>query len=377
MSQAATSRGERPFAIRLGQHKVLPEDARRYNRSLVLSTLFHEAPMSRADLARATGLTRVTISALVADLLVEQLVREMGVSDDVRPGKPATLIDIDEDHLCLVAIDLSGNEHFRAARLNLHGVVVEHCAVPIPQDLGDALGVIVDLAADMVARAPARVLGVGIGAPGIVNHDGVVLKASNLGWESVDLAGELRHATGVPVIVTNDANAAVLGEFTFADAAEDVLLIRVGRGVGSGLLVSGRVLDGAHLAGGELGHVTVGTDGGPLCGCGKLGCLEAWLSEPALTARLSTGHQDALRVAGERLGIALAPVVGVLDISEVLLSGPSELLDGELREAATETLESRILTRFHGVTVRMAGEGDDIVLRGAAVQVLSSQLGVF
>ena len=215
------------------------------------------------------------------------------------------------------------------------------------------------------------------GATGIVNHDGVVLKASNLGWESVDLAGELRLATGVPVIVTNDANAAVLGEFTFADAAEDVLLIRVGRGVGSGLLVSGRVLDGAHLAGGELGHVTVGTDGGPLCGCGKFGCLEAWLSEPALTARLSTGHQDALRVAGERLGIALAPVVGVLDISEVLLSGPSELLDGELREAATETLESRILTRFHGVTVRMAGEGDDIVLRGAAVQVLSSQLGVF
>lgn len=376
-ANAAISRGERPVAIRLGQHKVLPEDARRYNRSLVLSTLFHDAPMSRADLARATGLTRVTISALVADLLVEGLVREKGVSEDVRPGKPATLIDIDDDQLCLIALDLSGNEMFRAARLNLHGVVIEHRSVPIPADLSEALGVVCDLAAGIVADAPAKVLGVGVGAPGIVTNAGVVLKSSNLGWESVDLAGALSAVTGTPVIVTNDANAAVLGEFTFAEADQDVLLIRVGRGVGSGLLVAGRVLDGAHLAGGELGHVTVGTDGGPLCGCGKYGCLEAWLSEPALTSRVSAGDPDALRVAGERLGIALAPVVGVLDISEVLLSGPAELLDGELREAATETLQSRILTRFHGVRVRMAGEGDDIVLRGAAVQVLSSQLGVY
>lgn len=182
----------------------------------------------------------------------------------------------------------------------------------------------------------------------------------------------------MPVIVTNDANAAVLGEFIFEGAAQDVLLIRVGRGVGSGLLTGGRVLAGAHLAGGELGHVTVGTDGGPLCACGKVGCLEAWLAAGALRARLASGDGDALREAGERLGIALAPVVGVLDISEILLSGPPELLDGELREATIQTLRARTLTDFHdAVEIRMAGQGDDIVLRGAAVPVLTTQLGVF
>ena len=79
-----------------------------------------------------------------------------------------------------------------------------------------------------------------------------------------------------------------------------------------------------------------------------------------------------------RLGIALAPVVGVLDISEILLSGPPELLDGELREATIQTLRARTLTDFHdAVEIRMAGQGDDIVLRGAAVPVLTTQLGVF
>jgi predicted NBD/HSP70 family sugar kinase len=217
-----------------------------------------------------------------------------------------------------------------------------------------------------------------VGTPGIVDADGTVLSAPNFGWEHVELARILGEVVDVPVIVTNDANAAVLGEFIFESAAQDVLLIRVGRGVGSGLLTGGRVLAGAHLAGGELGHVTVGTDGGPLCACGKVGCLEAWLAAGALRARIASGDANALRDAGERLGIALAPVVGVLDISEILLSGPPELLDGELREATIQTLRARTLTDFHdAVEIRMAGQGDDIVLRGAAVPVLTTQLGVF
>lgn len=376
-TQAYPGAQSRPRAIQLGQQKVLPEDARRYNRSLVLTTLFHDNPLSRADLARATGLTRVTISALVADLLGEGLLRETGTSGDVRPGKPATLLDIDDERRCLIALDLSNNDEFVAARLTPHGVVVEHRRVAIPAGSAEALQAVIALAVEMVDAAPCDVLGIGVGAPGIISTEGVILHSANLGWGSVDLAGSLREATGLPCVVLNDANAAVLGEYIFGSTERDVLLIRVGRGVGSGVLLAGRVLDGSHLAGGELGHVTVGTDGGPQCGCGKHGCLEAWLSEPALTARVAWGDPDALRVAGERLGIALAPVVGVLDIAEVLLSGPAELLDGELREAATKTLTSRILTWSDGVKVKMAGEGDDIVLRGAAFQVLSTQLGIF
>ena len=362
----------------LGQAKVLPEDARRHNRSLVLSVLFREAPMSRADLARATGLTRVTISALVADLIEERYVVETGLRDDVRPGKPATLIDLDTESFCIVTVDLSGNDVLTGAQLTVRGGVLRRDSLPRPTDGDEILAAVLSLVEDLVASAPSRVVGVGVGTPGIVDADGTVLSAPNFGWEHVELARILGEVVDVPVIVTNDANAAVLGEFIFESAAQDVLLIRVGRGVGSGLLTGGRVLAGAHLAGGELGHVTVGTDGGPLCACGKVGCLEAWLAAGALRARIASGDANALRDAGERLGIALAPVVGVLDISEILLSGPPELLDGELREATIQTLRARTLTDFHdAVEIRMAGQGDDIVLRGAAVPVLTTQLGVF
>lgn len=369
-------------AARMARGKVLPEHARRHNRSLVLNTLFHDAPMSRADLARATGLTRVTVSALVAELLDEHLVMETGLRDDVRPGKPATLIDVDPQSLCIITLDLSGNEALIGARLSLRGDIVHRETVPRPVDAGEILDAVLGLASGLVTGSPSRVLGVGVGTPGIVDEAGRVLSAPNFGWEGLDLAGTMHERLGVPVTVVNDANAAVLGEFTFAGAAQNALLIRIGKGVGSGLLTDGQLVRGAHLAGGELGHVTVGTDGGPRCACGKIGCLEAWLSEAALAAHSDAerpgARAAALHEAGDRLGIALAPVVGVLDISEIILSGPPELLDGELRNSVTNTLRSRTLTRFHdSVEVRMAQQGDDIVLRGAAVPVLTTQLGVY
>ena len=239
-----------------------------------------------------------------------------------------------------------------------------------------------ELARDLVGDAHAPVLGVGVGTPGIVDEHGVILSAPNLRWAGFDLEGALKQALGLPVLVANDANAAVLAEYTFGGAGDDVLLVKVGRGVGSGLLASGQPMRGAHFAAGEIGHVTVGTDGGPVCVCGKVGCLEAWLAVPALTARLAAASDDdartgILRDAGERLGIALAPIVGVLDVSEIVLSGPPELLDGPLAQATVETLRARTLAEFHdGVRVRMTEQGQDIVLRGAAVMVLSGQLGV-
>ncbi|GAA3204762.1 ROK family transcriptional regulator [Microbacterium terregens] len=361
--------------------KVLPEHARGHNRSLLLQTLFHQGAMSRADLSRETGLTRVTISDLISDLISDGFVAEMGVREASGPGKPAILVDLDRAGHRIVGIDLSGSDVFIGAVLTLDGAIVARREVPALTD-GDVIGAVVRLARDLVGDAHAPVLGIGVGTPGIVDEDGVILTAPNLRWAGFDLKTALQDAVGLPVLVANDANAAVLAEYTFGGAGDDVLLVKVGRGVGSGLLASGRPMRGAHSAAGEIGHVTIGTDGGPVCACGKVGCLEAWLAVPALTARLAAADDDASRVgilrdAGERLGIALAPIVGVLDVSEIVLSGPPELLDGPLAEATVDTLRARTLAEFHdGVRVRMTEQGQDIVLRGAAVMVLSGQLGV-
>jgi predicted NBD/HSP70 family sugar kinase len=371
----AGNRALRPSA------KVLPEHARAHNRSLVLQTLYRDGSASRADLARATGLTRVTISDLVAELMAEHLVVELGQRDEARPGKPATLLDIDRAGFQIVGLDLGQHDLLRGAVLDLEGAVLEHREVPLAGATGEALlAKVRELAAELVAAATAPLLGIGVGTPGVVDFAGTVLSAPNLGWTEVALQTLLADATGLPVLVANDANAAALAEHSFGDGASDMLLVKVGHGVGAGLILGGTLLAGSRFAAGEIGHVVVGTDGGPACACGKEGCLEAWLAVPRVEAAIAADPTDrdaVLTRAGQRLGIALAPVVGALDLTEVVLSGPADLLDGPLAEAAIATLRSRTMAEFNGrLALRMSALDEDIVMRGAAAMVLSGQLGV-
>jgi predicted NBD/HSP70 family sugar kinase len=362
--------------------KIVPGDARGHNLSLVLQTLYRSGTQSRADIARVTGLTRVTVSALVAELMADGLVLELGQREDARPGKPATLIDLNRAGFQIIGLDLSEHAVFRGAVLDLDGTILARAEVALDHSVGEeALALVVDLTRRLVDAATAPLLGIGVGSPGVVDLGGVVLTAPNLGWVDVALQQRLTDEFGIGVIVANDANAAVLAEHSFGDADSDAMLVKVGHGVGAGLLLGGTPLFGSRFAAGEIGHVVVGTDGGATCVCGKEGCLETWLSIPNLTAKLARSekadHDAVLTEAGQRLGIALAPVVGALNLSEIILAGPTELLDGLLAQATVETLRSRTMAEFHGfLTLRMTALGQDIVLRGAAVMVLSDSLGV-
>nr|WP_246150394.1 ROK family transcriptional regulator [Agromyces intestinalis] len=376
----AVGRALRPTA------KVLPEHARSHNRSLVLQTLYTSGPLSRADVARETGLTRVTVSDLVAELIAESLVVELGTREDARPGKPATLLDVDRAGFQIVGIDLSDHDLLRGAVVDLDGRIVARAEVALAGASGGAAADRVsELAARLTALATAPLLGVGIGSPGVVDPAGVVRSAPNLGWTDLPLQSRLAAELAVPVHVANDANVAVLAEHG-ASGAGDLLLVKVGHGVGAGLIIGGRPVIGPGFAAGEIGHVVVGTDGGPRCACGKHGCLEAWLAVPRLAAQLdaaesggdaAVARDEVLREAGRRLGIILAPVVGALNLSEVVLSGPAELLDGPLLESTVDTIRNRTMAEQHrDLRVRMTTHGQDIVLRGAVVMVLSGQLGV-
>jgi predicted NBD/HSP70 family sugar kinase len=363
--------------------KVLPEHARGHNRSLVMQTLYREGQLSRADIARETGLTRVTVSDLVAHLIGENLIIEIGQREDVRPGKPATLLDLNRDAFQIVGVDLSEYATFRGAILDLDGKILERAEIPLAGSTGEhAEAKVFALVDTLIAKATRPLLGIGVGSPGVVDLAGVVLTAPNLGWDNLSLEHDLAARFSVPVVVINDANAAVLAEHSFGGATSDMMLVKVGHGVGSGLLLGGTPLFGSRFAAGEIGHVVVGTDGGLACVCGKSGCLETWLATPRLDAALASATTEdkkdqILWAAGERLGIALAPVVGALDLAEIVLSGPTELLDGTLARATIETIRARTMPEFHGnLVLRMTTLGEDIVLRGAAVMVLSGQLGV-
>ncbi|WP_394768610.1 ROK family protein [Lacisediminihabitans sp.] len=361
--------------------KVLPEHARGHNRALVLQTLYTAGQQSRADVARRTGLTRVTVSDLVGELIAEGLIVETGQRDGTRPGKPATLLDIGRSAFQVLGIDLSDHSVFRGAVLDLAGTILARAELPLAGRVGDdALATVFALADELLSRSNRPILGLGVGSPGVVDPDGVVLEAPNLGWTALPLRSLLAARFGLPVVVANDANAAILAEHSFGNAEGDTMLVRVGHGVGAGLLLGGGLLAGGRFAAGEIGHVVVGTDGGDECSCGKRGCLETWLAVPRLEARIRRAPEEReaiLREAGRRLGIVLAPIIGALDLSEVILSGPTALLDGTLAESARETVRERTMAEFHGdLVLRMTTLGDDIVLRGAAVMVISAELGV-
>jgi predicted NBD/HSP70 family sugar kinase len=367
--------------------KALPGHARAHNRQMVLQHLFHSGPTSRADLARSTSLTRVTVSDLVAALMAEGLVEELGVRAEGKVGKPASLVGMRTDAFQIVAVDLADDAWMRGAVLTLTGDVVERRSVALEGRTGqDAVDALEGLCRALLDAARQPVLGIGIGSPGIIDSLGTVVQAPNRHWYDVPLASDLTAALRVPVHVANDANTAALGEFTYGGAAgSGLMVLTVGQGVGAGIVLDGALVQGHRHAAGELGHVSV-VDDDPAgaaapCACGRSGCLETVLAVPALRRRVAGLHEDdagrELAAVGRLLGVALAPVVSALDLSEVLFSGPPDLLDGPLREAAQTTIRQRTMPAIGAdLRLRMASLGEDVALSGAAVLVLSGQLGV-
>ncbi|MDR1806499.1 MAG: ROK family transcriptional regulator [Propionibacteriaceae bacterium] len=376
MSTRTTPRSSGTRARRL----IRPEDGRRNNIALVLQTLYDHSGLSRADLARQTGLTRVTVSDLVAELLDDGLIREAGPNEQVRPGKPGTALALVPDARDLLAIDLSDQVTLHGAILSLQGEVVHRVDRPLAGARGDAaLATVTELARDLQRAATHPAAGLGVGSPGLVDADGVVLNATSLGWRDVNLAAHLEAALGLPADVANDANLAAQAEHRFAGGSANLLRLQIVGGLGAALLVGGTPVLGENSAAGEIGHVVVEPDGAP-CRCGKRGCLETWLATPHLTQRLADdpGHHDEiLAAAGRHLGTVLAPVVAVLDLSQVILGGPRDLLDGPLLAAAQATLTEDTRVDFRGpAQLTHSTLGDDAVILGAAALVLRRRLGV-
>ena len=362
--------------------KAAPADARLRNRILLLQALHADGPQSRADLARQSGLTPTTVSAVTAELIADGLISEVGRKASTSAGKPATLLGVEPDGRHVIALDLSDDDVIEAAVVNLAGkMVARHSRARTGETGKKAIATIVRFARDIARTVDRPLLGVGCATPGIVDDHGVVLTAAHMKWSNEPLAAQLTAAVNVPCYVANDANAAVLAEYSaLVTATENLLLVRVGGGVGAGVVIGGELFVGGSFAAGEIGHVVV-DDEGALCKCGRLGCLEAVVSAPLLEQGLK-GVSDSdrarhLDLAGRHLGIVLATLVGALNLSEIVLSGPMDLLDDRFRTAAVETIRNRTIpTVGQHVTVRFSSLGDDGVLLGAAALVLRNELGI-
>ena len=379
----ATPRLRGPLGDRLAREpRMLPEDARRSNRGLILRALHHGGPASRANLAKLVGLTPATVSAVIKELLEARLVDELGRTSGAI-GKPATMVGIEPDARHIVTVSLSEPDQFVGALVNLAGKVVLRRTYERNDRTGaDAVALLGSICDDLVGDADRPLLGVGVATPGIVDTDGTVLRAARLGWIKVPVASELATRTGLGVYVDNDANASALAELTFGVAhSSDFLMVRVDQGVGVGLVLDGAVYRGSRSASGEIGHVVVDPDGS-ICTCGKRGCLETEISAPLLGRRLGVADDahseiEFVRRAGERLGSALATVLSALDIGDVILSGPEPVATETFRQATIDAVAARTMPEIsEELMLRASSFGDDDVVLGAAALVLDEELDI-
>jgi len=392
--------------------KATHQDTKKHNTRLVLKTIYDEGQISRVNIAEQTFLTRPTVSDIVSELADARLIEEVGIGPSVG-GKPPILLSVAENARCLLGMDLANSE-FRGALINLRGKILYQTSLPVLDRDGEAaLGLVYQLAEALIAAAESPVLGIGIGTPGLVDAaSGVVHNSVNLDWRDLPLKARLEERFGLPCHVTNDSQVAALAEMTFGAGRgfENLAVVKLGRGVGAGIVIGRQLYHGDGFGAGEIGHVVVKKDG-DLCNCGRRGCLETVISTRAILkhARLAAesdpasalnrldGTPDEVALAtiagalaagdiaaqatlydpARYLGRVLATMVAALNIHHVVLAGSlAQLGDGLIGPVRAE-IGQRVLPAVAADTsVEVSELGDDIVLLGSAALVLSAELGI-
>ncbi len=392
--------------------KSTQEETKIHNSRLVLSTIYNHGEISRVEISRQTELTRTTVSDVVNKFISEGLVAETGISPS-RGGKRAILLSLVKDARHLVGIDLAESE-FRGAVVNLRGEVVHRVHLPVlERDGRAALALVYELIEKLLVLSDRPTLGVGIGTPGLMDpQKGIVRTAVNLDWFDLPLADLLREKFDMPIYIANDSQAAALAEYTFDNPHKlaNLALIKAGRGIGAGIVLNGRLFYGDNSGAGEIGHVQI-ADQGERCRCGNFGCLETVASTQAIERKAKAiarttpesplnrlvKNPDAITIetvlqafdagdpailtlinhTGCQIGVAVAHLVGGLNINQIVIAGSLARFGSRLTEAIQAEVRQRSLPALANETrIVTSSLGKDVVILGAASLLLSHEFGL-
>src|SRR5262245_9229587 len=392
--------------------KATHAQTRQHNQRLVLRTVYDFGPISRAEVARSTGLTRTTVGDVVGELLDEGMVEEVGRGPSTG-GKSPILLSIVGDARQVIGLDL-GESIFSGALVNLRGDVRRVVELPVDGRNGDAaLDLVFGLVDELLKESTSTPLGIGVGTPGLVDtRTGTIRWAVNLDWQDLPLGGLLHERYGLPSNIANDSQAAALAEYTFSPEGRRVLnlvTIKVGRGIGAGLVLNGSLFQGDGFGAGEIGHVAV-VDDGAACRCGRFGCLETVASSRAIATRAAelatelgtplaataadrgeldiddlvrawldgdpAARQAALEAA-RYLGRAIAGLVGALNVARVVLDGPVTGFGDEWLATVADEARRRSLTLLSADTeIEFGRLTENVVVVGASALLITRELGL-
>lgn len=372
---------------------------RQMNRSLVLNTIRLEEPISRAQIARGTGLSAATVSGIATELMDDGLIFEREEGDS-SGGRRPVLLSLNPAGGYVMGIKLM-EDHLIAALTNLQANVVDSINVsfqnPEPELVIQAIS---DGVAHLLAQndiSPTKLFGVGVGLAGIVDQETGILRLSPIfGWQGLQLGKMIQEKLQVPVFIDNDVNTVTLTEkwFGIARDIDHFLTVTVGRGVGLGIVSNGRLYRGRGGAG-ELGHVVVNPEG-ELCSCGKWGCLEIYVADPSLLKKAKADPElqgkvqsiDDLRtlaeegnpsaraiyaLAGEMLGRGIANLINIFDPQMIILTGEGVKARDLFVDSMFEAVHAHTMPGIGLETEVHIDDLEDLAwARGAAGLVLSA-----
>jgi glucokinase-like ROK family protein len=382
------------------------------NKASVIE-LIRVAPqgISRAQVAEALGLSRSTVSSIVSELLAQGLVMERGAGAS-RGGRRPIVVAIAPDAGRVVGVDI-GASHLLVLVADLHGTILAEAERPLRIEAGPEMCLqqayaVVEATLAQAGSDLSEVRAIGVGVPGpVIANEGIVSAPPIMpGWDAFPIRAAVEQRWGKPTTLDNDADLGALGEWRFGagQGATHLAYIKIGTGIGCGLLLDGRIYRGVLGTAGEIGHVTVSESGAP-CTCGNFGCLEAMAGGRAIAQRaqlaLKAGQrtelaqceasevtardvaeaaargdqvsQQLLADAGRHIGSAVASLVNLINPGLVVLGGGVTKAGTYLLDPLQQAVAERTMRPARQATQVVLGTlGRRSVALGAAAMALKS-----
>ena len=380
------------------------ETARNINRDIVLEMIRSHQPVSRAELARLSGLQRSTISLIIEQLIEENWVREGAIARRPRGRRP-TLLGLNED-LVVIAADVHPAQS-SVAVVDLNGRLLSRSLVPLGADPAAAA----DLLSDCILRlrekfAGKSLEGVGISLPGRVDPANErLIFAPNLHWPDFDIKKAIEGRTGLPVALENAANACLVAELWFGrmEGVRNAVLITISEGVGTGIFANGHLVTGQHGMAGEFGHAVIDPQG-PVCGCGMKGCWETFAScraalhyyaDLAQSSKAFTFQQllslaeggdkhaiEALRLQAEAIGRGMRLILVGLSPEVIIIAGDvttawhrfGPIIEEHISRLTLAGPQPRLMPTHEGEVARLRGAAALVLQRRSIQETGSGQL---
>ena len=375
------------------------------NRSIILNKIRTDAPISRAQIAKETKLTPPTVSSNVKDLIEQNIIIESELGES-KSGRRPTMLLINNKGFYIIGVDV-GPEKIDCVIADLAGKIVtrttKKLTIPITND--QFLTILKDGIRTVILNTSIKqekIIGIGVAMHGVIEVEtGISLFAPNLGLTNIPIKEELEKEFNLEVKVENDARVMALGESWFGNHGEldSMLAVNLGRGVGAGLVINGKLYHGAQDIAGEVGHMTIDIHG-EICECGNRGCLQTFATGSAIAKQAKkvleksainkvdqfsiTGEKvyelalagnedfvDILENTGKVIGIGLTNLIHIINPSKIVLGGGVIKSSKFILPSICKSIEQHALTpRAKQTEVAVSELGDDATIIGAIALLL-------